>query len=150
MVATVGRSRIFQITAWSSETFSQLVRDGRYDHVHGQIDERHFPVSPPGSTTTRKIVLLQFRHDIDSRRPIAEAANQGLERPTFEDCLRFGAQHPEVQRQFPLAFLHRPVQGYGFPAVLHLTHLGSKRELDIAWFDGRWDYRHRFAFVDPT
>ncbi len=137
----------FSLTVSSDDTFENLVTAGRYDWKNDFVTAKRFPVrsSPVGE---RKLVLLHFGRDISSEAAIAEAEKQGLERPTYEDCLRFGVQHPEVQRQFPIVFLHEPVRGGdGSPCVLCLGRGGSGRGLDYVWFGGGWSDGCRFAFV---
>ena len=71
----------------------------------------------------------------------------GLERPTYEDALYFGIEHPDVQRERPVVFLHDPWFGYfGRRDVLCLWCNAGQRELGLEDFDGRWRVGCRFAF----
>jgi hypothetical protein len=135
------------IVVKDGETFDGLVAAGKYDWKCDWVNGGRFPVrqSAPGE---RKLVVLHFGRDISPEDAIKEAERQGLERPTHEDCLRFGAQHPEVQRQFPVVFLHEPVRDdLGFPRVLCLNRRGSERILDFGWFGNGWRGGCRFVFV---
>ncbi len=134
------------IAVKEGETFDSLVAAGKYDWKYDGITAERFPVRP-APVGERKLVVLHFGRDISSQDAIAEAAKQGLERPIYEDCLRFGAQHPEVQRQFPVVFLHECVEVGGYPFVLCLRRYDSKRLLGCNWFGGDWDDGYRFVFV---
>ena len=135
------------IVVSGDETFDGLVTAGKYDWKNDWITGKRFPVRPSQSGE-RKLVILHFGRYISSKDAIKEAEKQGLERPTYEDCFRFGAQHPEVQRQFPLVFLHEPVRGgSGDPHVLYLDRSGSRRRLSCYWFGSGWHDVYRFVFV---
>ncbi len=96
----------------------------------------------------RKIVLLEFDHDVTSEEAIAEAVEIGLERPAYEDALHFGIEWPDVQRERAVVFLHDPWFGYfGRRAVLCLWSNAGRRELGLEGFDDRWSPKYRFAFV---
>ncbi|MEZ4156389.1 MAG: hypothetical protein R3B52_00215 [Candidatus Paceibacterota bacterium] len=138
------------IVVGEDETFDSLVAAGHYGSKGDWVTGEQFPVRPsqPGE---RQLVLLHFARVVSSENAIDEAAKQGLERPTYEDALRFGAQHPEVQCQFPVVFLHEPLpDAYDGPSVLCLDCRASGRDLDYRWFDGGWGCLYRFVFVRPT
>ena len=136
----------FSIIVKEGETFDSLIALGNYGSKWAQITEKRFPVrlSPAGE---RKLALLHFGHEITCYDAIAEAAKQGLERPTIEDCLRFGAQHSEVLCQFPVVFLHVHVPVRGLVEALRLDFVGSKRSIQCPWFASNWRDDCRFAFV---
>ncbi len=82
---------------------------------------------------------------------LAEAARRGLARPTYEDALHFGAEHPEAQRAHPIVFLHEPWVGYfGRRDVLSLWSNAGRRELGLEGFDDPFAPDCRFAFVVPA
>ena len=146
--ARATRARIeFSITVGGDETFESLVAAGKYDWKNDFVTKKRFPIRD-SLVIKRDLVILHFGRDISSEDAIKEAAKQGLERPTYEDCLRFGAQHPDVQRQFPVVFLHEPVRDDGGgPGVLCLDGSGSGRGLSCGWFGGGWGGDCRFVFV---
>jgi len=81
---------------------------------------------------------------------LAEAAGRGLAPPTYEDALRFGAEHPDAQRAAPVVFLHEPWEGhFGRRDVLCLWENAGRRELGLDGFDDVWRAGVRFAFVLP-
>ena len=145
MGSTTAQEFVVQVS--DGETFEGLVAAGKYHGKDKGITADWFPIreSAPGE---RKLVLLHFGEDIRSLGAIAEAAKLGLERPTYEDALRFGAQYPGVvQGNFPVAFLHEPVQVCGGPHVLCFGRDDGRRYLDHRWFRGGWSGSYRFAFV---
>ncbi len=127
-------------------TTEELVRDGKYNYVNPNITSQDFPVRPRQGAA--EIVILEFDRDITSEEAIAEAKKLDLQRPVYEDALYFGVEHPEVQREGPVVFLHEPwLDAYGGPDVLYLGGDAGSRELFLGWFDGRWRRDGRFAFV---
>lgn len=142
---------VFRLTkVGDGRTTEELVRDGNYNYANSDINSRNFPIR--SKRGVREIVLLEFDRDVSSEEAIAEAAKQGLERPVYEDALYFGVEHPDVQRERPVAFLHEPWRGpSGNPGghlhVLFLWSYAGNRELHLPWFDDRWPRDFRFAFV---
>ncbi len=147
MVAIVHRHE-FVIQVREGETFPGLVAAGKYERKWDVVIEGRFPVRPTPSGE-RRIVLLNFGRRMHSDDVIAEAVKLGLVCPTYEDCLRFGAQHPE-QRQLSIIFLHEPVKAGKWSVVLALFPNGNQRDLGFGfadcsdWYESCW-----FAFVQP-
>lgn len=128
-------------------TTEELVRDGNYNYAHSDINPRNFPVRATKRAARKTVLLLEFDRTLTSEEAIVEATKQGLERPIYEDALYFGVEHPEVQRERPVAFLHEPWRSpIGYPGVLCLGGDAGRR-LGLFWFGSRWDRRFRFAFV---
>lgn len=126
------------------------MRAGNYGYAHSCIESANFPARQSGSQTTRKIVLLQFEHEITTEEALAEAARLGLQRPMYEDALHFGIDYPEMQREGPIAFLHEPWYGfYGRRDVLCLWINSGRRELGVDDFDDAWTQNYRLAFFQP-
>ena len=127
----------------------QLVEAGGYGYAHSCVTSENFPsrAAPAGPA---EIVLLGFDHAVTASEALAEARRQGLARPTYEDALHFGAEHPEAQRAHPIVFLHEPWVGYfGRRDVLSLWNNAGRRELGLEGFDDRFPPECRFAFVAP-
>jgi hypothetical protein len=126
------------------------VAAGRYDYAHSCVTSENFPARHFGDIGRREIVLVEFAADITSEAAIAAAVGFGLGRPVYEDALYFGVQHPDVQRQRPVVFLHDPWFGFfGRRDVLCLWSNAARRELGLEGFDGVWGRDYRFAFVRP-
>ena|GEM_PF-412780 len=146
MSAIVARHRLTGRAGGSTE---RLVEAGGYGYAHSCVTSENFPVrSPDGAAPARDVVLLAFDGAVTAAEVLAEAARLGLERPSYEDALRFGVEHPAVQREHPLVFLHEPWVGYfGRRDVLCLWANAGRRELGLEGFDDTWDPTHRFAFI---
>ncbi|PIT93875.1 hypothetical protein COU00_01985 [Candidatus Falkowbacteria bacterium CG10_big_fil_rev_8_21_14_0_10_43_11] len=140
-------NNIFRLTVGGNRTTEELVRAGKYDWVDENITNQNFPM---GSQTDEDVVieLLEFDHDVSSEEAIEEARKRGLERPTHEDALFFGEQHPEEQHKHPIVFLHEPWQSsHGGGIVLVLYGHSSGRHLNLDWFGFGWIRLCVFAFV---
>lgn len=139
---------IFRLTKiGDGRTTEELVRDGNYNYANSNVNSTNFPVRPT-KRGAREIVLLEFDHDPTSEEVLAEAAKQNLDRPVYEDALYFGVEHPKVQLERPVVFLHESWRGpYGNLYVLDLWSDAGDRELYLTYFVRRWDRYYRFAFV---
>ena len=149
MSAIHSRHRLTRRGGGSTE---RLVEAGAYGYAHSCVTSENFPVrSAPAATPARDVVLLAFDSAVTAAEVLAEAARLGLERPSYEDALHFGVEHPAVQRDHPVVFLHEPWVGYfGRRDVLCLWANAGRRELGLEGFDDRWGPAHRFAFIAPA
>lgn len=144
----------YRITVGDGRSTEALVAAGAYGYAHSCVISENFPAGPAAGSGpaggTRDLVLLEFDRPLDSGDAIARAAGLGLARPTWEDALRFGAEHPEVQRERPVVFLHQPWLGYfGRWDVLCLWTNAGRRELGLEDFHRTWDPGWWLAFVGP-
>jgi hypothetical protein len=127
------------------------VEAGKYGYAHSCVSSENFPARRLGARRVREIVLLEFDHDVTTQDIMTRAARLGLEPPTYEDALHFGAEHPDVQRERPVVFLHDPWLGFfGRRDVLCLWSNAGRRELGLDGFDDPWTRSYRFAFIAPT
>jgi len=112
------------------------------------VTTENFPAGRAGAGSSRAIVLLEFGRDITADDVLAEAARLHLARPTYEDALHFGIEHPAAQLDRPVVFLHEPWVGFfGRRDVLCLWTNAGRRELGLDGFDEEWRGGTRFAFV---
>jgi len=140
----------YRITTGDGRPTESLVAAGGYAYAHSCVTSENFPVGSLGVPRSREIVLLEFDRDVTSAEVLAEASRRVLERPTYEDALHFGVEHPDVQRERPVAFLHDPWVGIaGRRDVLCLWSNAGRRELGLEGFDDPWNRTYRFAFVVP-
>ncbi|HEY7437738.1 MAG TPA: hypothetical protein VIE41_21535 [Methylomirabilota bacterium] len=140
----------YRVTRAGSRSTEQLVEAGGYGYAHSCVTSDNFPVraAAPGPA---EIVLIGFDGAVTAAEALAEAACRGLARPTYEDALHFGAEHPEAQRQHAIVFLHDPWVGFfGRRDVLCLWSNAGRRELGLEGFDDRFGPDCRFAFVAPA
>jgi hypothetical protein len=139
----------YRVTRGAPRSTEQLVEAGRYGYAHSCVTSENFPVrAGAAAPREREIVLLAFDGEVTAAEALAEATRLGLERPSYEDALYFGVEHPEVQQQHPVVFLHDPWVGFfGRRDVLCLWSNAGRRELGLEGFDDAWGPRHRFAFI---
>jgi hypothetical protein len=143
-------SSAHEITTGDGRSTEDLVAAGASGYAHSCMTSEFFPARHVHERRVRHVVLLEFDRDVTSEEVLAEAARQGLERPAYEDGLHFGIEHPDVQRDRPVVFLHQPWFGIsGRRDVLCLWTNAGRRELGLAGFDDPWSRDHRFAFVRP-
>ena len=137
----------YRIRRAGPRSTEQLVEAGGYGYAHSCVTSENFP-SRGTAAGPAEIVLVGFDGTVTAGEALAEAARRGLARPTYEDALHFGAEHPEAQREHAIVFLHEPWVGYfGRRDVLCLWSNAGRRELGLEGFDDTWDSRYRFAFV---
>jgi hypothetical protein len=138
----------YPLTTGDGRSTEELVKAGDYGYAHSCVTSEHFPARSGGGIRARGIVLLEFDGDVTAAAAIGAAAKLGLERPEYEDALYFGAAYPDVQRQWPVVFLHDPWFGlFGRQDVLCLWTNAGRRELGLEGFDAAWSPDYRFAFV---
>ena len=137
------------ITIGDGRSTEELVEAGRYGYAHSAVISENFPTGA-GPARTRDIVLLGFAREVTAAEALADATRRGLAAPTYEDALYFGIEHPDVQREAPVVFLHEPWVGYfGRRDVLLLWDNAGRRELGLEGFDDPFSAAYRFAFVRP-
>ena len=142
---------IYPINAGDGRTTEELVEAGNYSWAHSQAVTANFPARQFGMGGTREIAILGFGRQMTTEDAISEAAGMGLERPKYEDALCFGAQHPDVQLEGPVAFLHEPWEGfYGRRDCFCLWSNSGRRELGLEGFDDVWSSDYRFGFLKPV
>ena len=139
---------VYTIYAGDGRSTEELVEAGNYAWAHSQAVTANFPARQFGMGGSREIVLLGLGRQVTTEEMIIQAAGLGLERPTYEDALYFGAQHPQVQLDGPVAFLHEPWEGfYGRRDCFCLWSNDGRRELGLEDFDDPWSADHRFGFL---
>jgi hypothetical protein len=137
----------YWITTGDGRSTEELVEAGDYGYAHSCVTSENFPVRSRRAAR-REVVLLAFDGEVTSVDAIAAAARLDLARPGHEDALQFGAQFPDVQREWPVVFLHEPWFGFfGRWDVLCLWCNAGRRELGLEDFDAVWTSTYRFAFV---
>lgn len=140
---------MLRITIGDGRSTEELVEAGRYGYAHSAVISENFPTGA-GPARTRDIVLLGFAREVTATEALADATRHGLAAPTYEDALYFGIEHPDVQREAPVVFLHEPWVGYfGRRDVLLLWDNAGCRELGLEGFDDPFSAAYRFAFVRP-
>ena len=126
---------------------SKLVELARYDWVDDWITDELFPIQPHRDVR-RKIEFIQCEYDNPSSKEVLkELVHHGLKRPTHEDALEFGLQHPSAGTPWIYVFLHEPVlMPIGLCGVLGVGGHG-RRNLGVHQFDRRWHRGDLFAGI---
>lgn len=140
----------FVITCNGSYRTSKLIVQGKYDGVNNEITSRRFPLKkhPP---VIRTIRLVKFKYQQTSCKVLRWFKRHGFERPTYEDALYFGIQHPEEQRRYEIVFLHEPVQCSAGPFILILSsNFPNRRHLGLGYFWWDWSRHYVFAAVKKS
>ncbi len=93
--------------------------------------------------------LVKFDKDYLIADILKEIKDTGFTLPLAQDAVWFGAQHPEPQMKFPIAFLHAPwiSPTTGGENSLILRNYSGLRYLHMHLFDSRWYSHIRFAVI---
>ena len=144
----------FLISCDGSHEASELVARGKYDQSNRQITNKLFPIRghAPTERAIRMIELVEFDYNPTSEEVLSEFRRRGLERPTYEDALCFGIQHPKEQRQHVIVFLHELTYIDGNSVLLMLSTSADtiKRYLCLVTYDRRWQGNYVFAAVHKS
>ncbi len=101
------------------------------------------------SSDSVKIKLVKFDGDCLTSEILDEIERAGYKLPEAQDAIWLASQYPELQIQFPVAFLHEPwinplTKGGN---VLILRSYSGLRYLHMHLFDSRWYSHIRFAVI---
>ena len=141
---TEGRG--FPVRTGGNRTMDEIVRAGRYDGVHSFINQENFPLAPrPQAEVVVELVALG--RIATSDEAVAELGMHGLRRPTPEEAVCFGEQHPDAQRHRPVVWPHESFAHEDGSRRL-LVHFGGTgyRSLDL-YVDSAWGAYCVFAGV---
>lgn len=96
------------------------------------------------------LVLVSFPKDCLTSEIVSEIKQAGYSFPEAQDAIWFGSHFPEIQDNFPVAFLHEPWirPETGGENILILRNYGGKRYLHMHLFDTRWYSHIKFAVID--
>lgn len=134
--------KTFQLIDSKYKTVEEALLAGKYDRSNPEINDCNFRFRERFSERR----LIKFvKYCFDYKEIFYEAKKQGLERPTFEDALNFGAQYPNVQRNWPLIFLHEPY--HSDRRVVVLFGDSSYRSITLGYFDGELSCDCLYPFV---
>ena len=128
---------IFRISIGGNRTTEQVVVAGGYNYANPNINSKLFPMRRRAGK--RDIVLVPMPSDFTLEEALAKLVELNLDRPTYEDGLFLGEQHPEKQMERPIMFPHEPVVVGGVPGVVDRWSRGGGRRLNLDWAGRRWD-----------
>lgn len=133
----------YSITVDYSLTLDQMIAVGEYDYANPDINSKHLPVKGEGKLEL-KLQLIHFDRNISSDDAERELDKLGLRPANLEELLAFGAQYPDLQKQFPIVALKAVASVHGGRDVACLDFVGSERRLDLYWRGRGWLARCRF------
>jgi hypothetical protein len=137
---------IFRLTIDYSQSLEQMIAAGRYDWTNSGIIAKHFPIEGKG-TIEYEAKLFHFNRNISPEKAIEAMKKAGFEPATIEHLLAFAEKYSEEQRKYPIIGLGSVAEVDGARRVPYLRRIGSRRGLDLVWFDGDWDSDCRFLAV---
>ena len=147
------------ITIDRSLTVEGMVLSARFDRRNADISSRNFPLELANTREETEVDLLSFDqdtpvfgkqddHDVSTNRVLGTMRLKSLRPAKLAEILAFGAQYPDLQREFPIIGLGSRCD---FSRVLYCPVLcgdGLERELDLRFYDNdEWDPNHRFLAV---
>lgn len=137
-------TNLFRVTVNYDLSVEEMVMAGKYDRSSFEIKSKNFPSEKKG-TSDVVIQLVHFDGFIESEEVLRELDKQGLRPATLPEILALGAQHPYLQRKFPIVALG--LTWHGGRVVACLWGDARNRGLGFDWLGIRWDGLHRFAAV---
>ena len=147
-LAKIGR--VFNIIRGGKRTTEEVVRATTHTFVNGNINSANFPLTRAAEEgwELEAFQVADWDHDPSSEEILQELKTRKLERPTYEDALKFDEEHTDKKGTF--VFLHRPWLGPdGLPDVLVVRRDEADRGLYLNWFAGRWYRGCWFVGVRP-
>ncbi len=134
----------FTLKIGGDRTMDEMVQAGAYDGVHSFINQQNLPLEQRAPIEVA-VELVDLERIAFSADALEEFEKRGLRRPTYEEAVYFGVQHPDAQRHRPIVWPHEPFQhADGSPRVL--VHFGGTgyRSLDL-YIDNAWGAYCLFA-----
>lgn len=140
------KSESYKLTPVEAKNLEGLLDAGKYDSYYGDKENilKHFDLE---KSDVQEIQLLHFDRYISSEDAIVEMKKMGLRPATASELLTFGANHPNVQRNFPIVALGTVHEINRRPHVLALDDGFGVRRASLGWFVGAWGGYWRFAAV---
>lgn len=142
--------KVFRIKRGGKRTTEQVVGTTVHTYVNGNINSQNLPLTE-GPEVERELVAFQvtgYDHDPSSEEILKELKVRGLERPIYEDAIKFDEAHPDEKGMF--VFLHEPwLDPGGSPDVLLVGRDETPRGLYLRWFGNAWGRRCWFVGVRP-
>ncbi len=140
----VGETNVFRVAVNYDLSAEEMIKAGKYDWASPEINSQNFPAEMKGLSDV-VIQLVRFDGFMESEAVLRELDKQGLRPASLPELLALGAQHPYLQRKFPIVALGS--FRHGGRVVACLWGDARTRGLGFDWLGIRWDGLHRFAAV---
>lgn len=141
--------QIFTLVVDYGRSVKAGILAGKYDYANDNIAEENFPKAEHEQGKKEQVfTLYHFDKSTESDLVITQMEKDGKRPATLRELISFGEKYPELQRQFPIIALGSVwLDRLGSRRVPYLGSAGSRRDLDLNWYDGSWDGRCRFLAV---
>ncbi len=127
-----------------NKTLKNLLKEGKYDRVNGDITNKHFPVDKTG-TEEEKIYLIHFDRQFDNGdQAVEELDKLGYKPANPAQLLALGVKYPDLQEQFLGRHL---LDSDDYRTVIYLRRDSVGRWADLGWSEDGWFVVWRFAAV---
>jgi hypothetical protein len=140
-------SDLFPLTVNYDLPLTEAVEAGMYQGVHSAITSQNFPSTRHGQAQL-EIILVRYGRRMTSEEVLCELEKEALRPAELPEFLAFGAEYPEIQRQFSvvgLGSVWRDKKGYRNVPCLY--EASEARYLDLHWWDDGWYSYSRFAAI---
>ena len=141
---------IISLTVDYGRNLEQMIEVGEYDHVNVNITEQNFSLATElrGQKTSVTSQLIHFGCDISSEDAMLAINKIGHPLATLPELLALGEAYPDLQFQFPIiAFGSIWHDASGRLRVPYLVVDGTRRKLELYWFDYGWHANCRFLVI---
>lgn len=139
----------FPVTVDYTKSLAHMVAEGKYNRANDNIVANNFPIEGTGIVET-EIFLVNFDRDIEFDEAIKEIKQMGLQPAKIEHLLALGAEHPYLQKEYPIICLGSSwVDPDGDCDVPCLDSWNDERELNLDWFDNGCRSVCCFAAIRP-
>ena len=137
---------VYSLFADYSKRVKTLVELGKYDQYDRAIIDQKIRTTRKGKAHLEAVLVYFVDRAIKDEDAIAELNKMDLRAGELHELLTFGAQHPEIQCQFPIVALGTIIQldnVRGAPC-LSGTRAGDFRQLSLTYCGGKCGGGHRF------
>ena len=113
------------------------------------IETPEFAGNSSGTKKEVELQLVKFDKDYLVQDILSEIKKAGFGLPEARDAILFAIQVPDVQKEYPVAFLHEPfiLPETGSENVIILRSYSGNRYFHMHLFESRWYSHIRFAVV---
>lgn len=138
---------VFPLSVNYDLPLTEAIDAGNYAGVNSSITSQNFPPTKHGKTDL-EIILVRYDRRMTSEEVLSALDKEGLRPVELPEFLAFGAEYPELQRQFSIVGLGSVWKDRkGYRNVPCLYEASEARYLDLHWWDDGWYSFSRFAAI---
>ncbi len=146
MSTTETTEMIYPVRIDYSQSLQEMVDAGRYDWVHSDVTQEHFPIEGEG-TQEVDLVLVHLNKWVGTEDAEDEINKQSLRLADIVELLAFGAKYPDIQKQFSIVALRSVWMRLctcRYMPFLDKYSNGRLRSLPLYWCERDWCDTWRF------